>query len=57
MSAKILRCLACAERGLDPRFTENLKGLSDNGIKRPMCPRCLEEIDIEKSTKGSKEQK
>jgi DNA-directed RNA polymerase subunit RPC12/RpoP len=27
-------------------FEDNQNGLADNGLARPMCPRCQEEIDI-----------
>jgi hypothetical protein len=37
-----LRCLDCRKV-----FLPNMNGLSDSGVKRPQCPKCLEEIDLE----------
>lgn len=38
----LFRCLECLKV-----FQENQDGESDSGLKRPMCPRCAEEIDLE----------
>jgi hypothetical protein len=38
----LCKCLNC-----DQIFEENGNGIADNGIARPMCPKCFEEIDIE----------
>lgn len=36
-----LYCCDC-----DTTFEPNMNGESDNGLKRPQCPKCKEEIDI-----------
>jgi hypothetical protein len=38
----LFRCLECQKL-----FPENSDGEADTGLKRPMCPECFEEIDIE----------
>lgn len=42
------KCLQC-----NNMFLDNDDGIADNGLSRPRCPNCFEEVDIDMSPLAS----